>query len=171
MSGSSVAPAGVRSRQLLGWLDTMGLMSKKKIKIKLSRKQRCENKAPLAPHNTQEWGQGAALGGCDQPGHPHRVLWSSCTIPCSYPSCTCPCPREGFGVFQIPEVRSTCVGGEPSRKGSSLEGRSDLANSIPIPQPKNLENVWLGTKRPIGSQGWAAATLCLSHAGFCCQWD
>lgn len=63
-----------------------------------------------------------------------------------------------------------CVG-ELSRTGSSLEGHSDLANSVPIPQPKNLENVWLGTKQPRRSQGWAAAMLCHSHAKFCWQWD
>lgn len=30
-------------------------------------------------------------------------------------------------------------------KAHGMEKRFDLANSIPIPQPKNLENVWLGT--------------------------
>lgn len=30
-------------------------------------------------------------------------------------------------------------------KARGMEKRFDLANSIPIPQPKNLENVWLGT--------------------------
>lgn len=58
-----------------------------------------------------------ALGVCDQFGCPHRVLWSSCSIPMLVPQLYLPMPQAGFccpprpGVFQIPEVRSTCVWG------------------------------------------------------------
>lgn len=46
------------------------------------------------------------------------------------------------------------------------ERHFNLGNSIPIPQPQNLEDVWLGTRHPVKSQGWPPAMFCLSHAVF-----
>jgi len=103
-----------------------------------------------------------------KPGCSHQVPVPAAA---SAPACShCPsCP----GIFQILMVISTCLGlCQGEGRAHCTESHSDLANSIPVPQPKNLENVWLGTYQPARSQG-SGHQHCSAAAllGFFCQWD